>query len=499
VEGLVSDDDSGIASVTISGVEAIVNENGTFSAEIALADGLNLLKIIARDRNGNEAQSTRAVLSGTFSPASEPVKDAAQVYIGQETLAAVGDTSEAILDGLDIDSLLASANPVLTKGTSNCLNATVDLDAIHYSDLQVDLLPVDDGIQAVVTISGLQANATANHKIACLAGSTAIDIAADEASVSAELELSVSGGALVAHVVSSTANFDNLTVDVGILPSSVIEFVVGDLDSKLGEKLSDLMTQELPPIVESNLAKLSVDHEVMLLGNPMTVAVNPTAVDFDKDGGTLYLETHIASTLSGSPYISTPMPLPALQTQLGVSVAIADDALNQALSALWDTGALNRTIDLTSESGADIGGGILNRVQLRAPLPPVIGADAGDGTLKLAVGDLLIDLLKDGEDGPVSQIAVSLEMDIQVEVVNGELKLRANAEPTIYMDRLDTDGFLVERDLEILVGFASSMLAGDLNKLLGEIPLPSYEGTGLANAAVEATGGYLQVGANLVR
>ncbi len=499
VEGLASDDDSGIATVTISGVPATVHADGTFSAEIALADGLNLLKIVATDRSGNEAQSTRAVLSGNFAPASEPVKDAAQVYIGQETLAAVGDTSEVILDGLDIDALLASANPVLVKGTSNCLNAAVDLDQVSYDDLQVDLASVDDGIRAVVTISGLQADATANHEIACISGSTSIDIAVDEVAIAAELEIAVTGGALTAYVVSSTATMDNLTVDVGILPSSVIEFVVGDLDRKLGEKLSDLMAEELPPIVERNIAKLGVEREIQLLGNPMSVAVTPSAVDFDKDGGTLYLETHIASGSSGSPYISTPMPFPALQTQLGLNIAIADDALNQALSALWDTGALDRSIELTSESGADIGGGILNRVQLRAPLPPVIGADSGDGTLKLAIGDLLIDLLKDGEEGAVSQIAVSLEMDIHVEVVGNELKLRTDAEPTIYMDRLDTDGFLDERDLEILVAFASTMLAGDLDKLLGEIPLPSYSGTGIANAAVEARSGYLQVGANLVR
>ena len=69
------------------------------------------------------------------------MRDAAQVYIGQQTLAALGDTSEGILDGLDIDALLASANPVLTKGTSNCLNAAVDLDEVLYEDLQVDLRP----------------------------------------------------------------------------------------------------------------------------------------------------------------------------------------------------------------------------------------------------------------------------------------------------------------------------------------------------------------------
>ncbi len=499
VEGVASDEESGIRSLSVAGIDVPVDADGSFRAELALDSGLTLLHVVAIDGSGNESRRTRAVLSGSFAPADQAVTDAARVYVGQEALAAVAETSEAVLDGLDLDALLVAANPVVSEIRSGCLGATVDLQEISYNNLEVTLEPVEGGLRAFVQIAGLQADARAYHTIACLNGSTAIHVAANEVEVEASLELSVSGGALVAHVDGSEARFDNLTVDVGILPSSVIEFVVGDFDDKLGTKLSALMAKELPPIVEAKIAQLSKDHEVALLGKSLDVSVQPSSVDFNSAGGTIYLETKVTGIADGAPYLSNPMPLPAIAGDQGVSVAISDDALNQALSALWDTGALNRNIELSSESGADIGGGILDHVQLSAPLPPVIGANAGDGSLKLIVGDMQLDLLKTGEQDAVSRIAISLELDINVVEEAGQLKIATAGEPIIHMDRVGSDGFLNDRDLEILVAFASNMLAGDLNRLLGEIPLPSFEGTSLANASVVADGGYLQVGANLIR
>ena len=499
VEGIASDEESGIASVTISGVDVAVDAGGSFQAELALESGLNLLQVIATDHGGNQSRTTRAVLSGHFAPADESVADAAQVYIGKQTLATIAETSEAVLAELDIDQLLIAANPVVSQGTSNCLNATVDLQDISYNNLDVTLEPIDGGIRAVVQIVGLQADARAFHTIACLGGSTALHVAANEIEVEAALTLSVSGESLVAHVDTSEARFENLQVDVGILPSSVIEFVVGDFDRKLGAKVSELIADALPPIIQEKISKFDREHELAILGKSLQVSVKPTAVDFNEAGGTISLTTKISGATDGLPYLSNPMPLPAMATDKGVSVVIADDAINQGLSALWDSGALNRLMELTSESGADIGGGIFDHIQLLAPLPPVIGAGAEEGSLKLTVGDTQLELLKQGDDAPVSRIALSLELDIRVEEVGGQLKIRTSGEPTIYMERMDADGFLTDRDLEILVAFASTTLSGDLNRLLGEIPIPSYGGTQITNATVSATDGYLQVGANLAR
>ncbi len=499
VQGQVLDDESGVASLTISGIEVAVDASGSFQAELALESGLNLLQLIATDHAGNQSSSTRAVLSGIFAPADESVGDAVQVFIGRQTLATIAETSEAVLDALEIDQLLIAANPVVSKGTSNCLNATVDLQEISYNNLKVVLEPIDGGIRAVVQIVGLQAEARAFHTIACLGGSTAIRVAANEVEVEAELQISVSGQALVASVATSEARFDNLSVDVGILPSSVIEFVVGDFDRKLGAKVSALVAEALPGIVQDKISKFSRDHELAILGTSLQVSVSPSAVNFDEDGGTVYLTTKISGATNGRPYLSNPMPLPPLATDKGVSVAISDDAINQGLSALWDTGALDRLIELKSDSGADIGGGIFDYVQLLSPLPPVIGASSAGKSLTLTVGDMQLNLLKQGEDTPVSSVAVSLELQIQVEEVDGQLKIATRGDPTIYMERLEEEGFLSERDLEILVAFATNMLSGDLNRLLGEIPLPSYAGTEISGATVRAQDGYLQIAASLVR
>ncbi len=499
VEGIATDEESGIRSLSISGIEVPVDAQGAFRAELALASGLNLLHVVATDGSGNQSTSTRAVLSGTFAPANDVVTNAAQVYVGKEALATIADTSEEIIQGLDLDALLIAANPVVSEIRSSCLGATVDVQEISYNDIEVTLAPEEGGLRALVNIVGLQVDARAYHTIACLDGSTAIHIGANEASVEVALELAISGGDLVAEVGTTEARFENLTVDVGILPSSVIEFVVGDFDSKFGDKLSALMAKELPPIVEAKIAGLSREREVALLGKGLNISVHPSAVHFDSAGGSIQLDTKVVGLTNGQPYLSNPMPLPRIASDQGLSVSIADDAINQALSALWDTGALNRNIELLSESGADLGGGIFDHLQMSAPLPPIFGANAEDGSLKLVIGDLQLDLLKAGEENAVSRISISLELNISVVAVNGALKITTQGEPLIHMDRMDLDGFLNDRDLEILVAFASNMLSGDLNRLLGEIPLPRVAGTSFVNASVVAADGYLQVGANLVR
>jgi Caspase domain/Glucodextranase, domain B len=66
-------DKNGVASVTMNGKDASLDENGNFSADILLKVGLNIIRIVALDTQGNQAEKN---LKLKRSPAKEETENA---------------------------------------------------------------------------------------------------------------------------------------------------------------------------------------------------------------------------------------------------------------------------------------------------------------------------------------------------------------------------------------------------------------------------------------
>ena len=65
VSGKVTDDKSGVASVTVNGNTVTINDDGSFSVSVSLTKGDNTIKIVATDKAGNKATKTIVV---TYKP-----------------------------------------------------------------------------------------------------------------------------------------------------------------------------------------------------------------------------------------------------------------------------------------------------------------------------------------------------------------------------------------------------------------------------------------------
>ena len=101
VEGRVVDDAPGNVQVTVNGVAASVAADGSFTAALSLAPGIEVIETIATDTAGNRQRDVRAVLSGTLAPTNGPVADALGVHIGPSGFAPIGTGIGNYVEAMD--------------------------------------------------------------------------------------------------------------------------------------------------------------------------------------------------------------------------------------------------------------------------------------------------------------------------------------------------------------------------------------------------------------
>jgi hypothetical protein len=88
VTGTVTDE-GGVDSVKVNDVTATVASDGTFTAEVPVHAGTNLLHAIALDAQGNKGKETRAVVAGAQATLARQIPNAITATISAQTIDAV--------------------------------------------------------------------------------------------------------------------------------------------------------------------------------------------------------------------------------------------------------------------------------------------------------------------------------------------------------------------------------------------------------------------------
>ncbi len=482
VTGTASDSESGMASVVVNGVEANL-DGDQFRASIELGPGTNLIKTVARDNSGNETTDIRATLFGEFASPG-PIDNAFAVRLGTNGLATIGQTAATVLKTMDYASAFAAINPVLNRG-GNCLGAKGDVTSIDFSNIAIEIHPTPGSLALTLTVDDLAVGMHINFDVACIGGSRNLVTTAHQVQMTAAFEIGVSGGEIILDLTTAEVSLVDVDLGIGGFPTAIIKLIVGNLEDAIADALTEVLATQLEPELEAALGQLTSDREAVILGQALTLSIKPSAISVDTNG----LELTATSNVTGGPattgYVSSPRPRPILSGDF--SAALADDTLNQLLGTLWVSGALSRTISLQGEAGTDLGGGIADAIELDALLPPSVGFD-GDGAARIEIGDLIVRLSREGQ--AVTELAVAATLHLSIGSVGNRLTLTA-AKPELVLHRLDDDGFLTERDIELLGVLLSSILEGDLGTLVGQIPLPAFAGTSITQLDSVASGGYL--------
>jgi hypothetical protein len=507
VTGSVSDVEAGPVEVAINGVAVQVAGDGSFDTQINLPAGLTLIQTVATDESGNETIDTRAALAGEQAPLDRPVREAMAAHVGTETFAALAQITESFVDATDLGAVAGSANPVVDKGGS-CLGVELDVDAINKSGTEIELSPMGGGIHVSLSVTDLDVDMTASYEFSCIGGSAGVDLDADRFTITGMMTLELtSTGDLDIGLVNTAASFEGFSLDVGVIPSSVVEFFVDDIDQIIADMIAGQVEDMVPSMAASFLADLTGSSlQVEVLGKMMTISVTPTLAQFDTNGGVIAMDTDIRVMDAEGGYVFTPRPMPSAgalgAAGQGFRIALADDAVNQVLASLHASGALEFSMPLGDGGAGSALGALADRLDIHMPLPPMVRADVSDGKVDVVVGDLIAEIVDESDSGDsvVTKVAISGRLELSPGIVGGRLVMQTSA-PELWVDVL-TDGVtgtnpLAYDQVEVLASAAIKNMAGLVDGFLANIPIPVFGGTAVGDTRFEPEDGYVIIGGSL--
>jgi hypothetical protein len=490
-------DDSAIASVTVNGVAATVNVDGTFAVTVPVTPGTNLLHGVARDEQGNTGKETRAVVVGKLASIDRTITQAITASLSAQTFEAIGRGAATFIADANLTSLVTPMNPIVDYGTTNgqpdCLYAQARITGMDVGKSTVSLAPQAGGLYLDATLENIRMDTHLQWAVSCLDGSRNVAVGATKIRVRGMLAVGIkAGGEFDIKLQNQNVTVTGFDVDLGGVPGEVIDYL--DLDGRMGPVIGWATERFVVPMLNKSLDGLNETKTVDVLGKKIDIALSPNQITFDVVGAIVLLDSELrAQGDEMSPgFVYVQNTLPAMDKSQGFQLAIADDAANQLLSSMWAAKALEVGLDLETGSYGEIGK-LYDRVEIAAKVPPYI--DATGGALKMTIGDLIA-TFKNGES-IATQVAINAHVELKVvAAADGALRLDVGA-PTTYVDILDEniDGAnaLSNAQFEAIATFALGRVVAVGSGSVGAIPLPSAGGVAVKNVSVTQQTGYLVV------
>jgi hypothetical protein len=492
VTGTVSDDTS-VASVQVNGLDATLEPDGSWQVLVPIATGTQLLHAVARDGQGNVGKETRAVVAGPLEPIATAVPQAITAAMSAQTFQAIGRGLSAYLTTGDLAAVVAPRNPVIDAGDGpDCLYAQASITRIAVGEgATVAVLPQVGGLALAVDLDDIEVGVRVRYAALCFDGSRDVTVRASRLRVTATANAAIVRGAFDITLDDQHIQLTGFQVDLGGLPDDIIDML--HLESVVGSALGWATETFLVPLLGGALTgQLNGTQTVSVLGTPVDIQVTPARIQLDTTGALIELDTLLrARGDAASPgYVYVANQVPAMSSERGFALAVADDAANQLLGSYWAAGGMDRAFDLTTGNYGQIGQ-LYDRVELSAAVPPFV--DASGGSLKLTIGDLIA-TFKDGAS-IATRVVINAEVDIQVVTgADGRPRLDVGT-PTTYVDVLDenVDGAnaLSNAQFEVITSFALGRVIAVGSGAIGAVPLPSFGGVAVRDVGIAEQSGYL--------
>lgn len=493
-------DDEGVTAVFVNGVSAALAADGTFSVNVPVIAGTNLLHAIARDAHDNLGKETRAVVAGPVEPLASFVPQSITASVTAQTFEAIGRGLTGLMTGPNLRSSIAPFNPVLDLGSPSgpdCLYAQADITGVSLDPTsKITLATQLGGIYLEADLVRPNVNLGLRWSVSCVDGAATVAVGATRIHVSGVLKLGVNGGKFEVYLDQENVQITGLQVDLGGIPGEIVDLL--NLDTAMGPVLAWTVEQFAVPYVNGALAGLNETRTIDVLGTPVDIKVRPARIEVDVPGAIVELDTELrARNDGGSPgFVYVPNQVPDLDLTRGFELSIADDGANQLLASYWAAKGLTTSLDLKTGSYGEVGR-LYDRVELSAAVPPFI--DASGDKLRLTVGDLLATF----KNGPAIATMVAINAELELAIVadpSGALRLDVG-KPIVYVDVLDenVDGAnqLSNAQFEAVSSFALSRVVAFGSGAVGAIPLPAFGGVSFQNVDITDHHGYVVIGGDL--
>ncbi|CAN5459462.1 hypothetical protein BH11MYX1_BH11MYX1_33220 [soil metagenome] len=495
VTGTASDD-TAVASVTVNGVPAALAADGTWTAQVPVVPGTNLLHAVATDDSANAGKESRSVSAGPTSAVSMQVPQALTAALSAQTFDAIGRGAAGFIKTADLEALVAPSNPVINVGAPNgpdCLFGQGSITSMTVSDAAVSLAPQPGGLHLSAQLTNLHIGMHLTYAAACVHGSRDITIAASKVSVAGNMTIGITATKdFDIKLVSPNVTITGLDLELGGIPGASVDLL--HIDTALGPILGWAVEKFVTPMIGKSLSGLSQTKTITVLKSQVDISVKPSKLTFSNEGALINLDTSIRAHGDSGTFVFVDNLVPAMDLSHGFTLAVADDAANQALASLWSAKGLDDTIDLKNGSYGDVGT-LYDSVEISTLGQPFVDASNTANGLVLTIGDLMASF-KNG-----AQVATAAAINAQVGLkvttgTDGTLKFDVGT-PTTYVDVLDQGiegaNQLSNAQFEAITSFALARVISVGSASLGSIPLPSIGGVGITDLAINPQTGYLVV------
>jgi len=532
VEGTATEEYTGLAGVTVNGVDANVSEDGSWEAWVDYGFGTNFVHTEGTDGDGNVTSDLRAVLSGDYNYYASPVEDGITVRISEQGF---DDIGSVVLDLIAIDDLLtAIPNPLLEESEQTCwdilgweecfdwYSIRVTIEELSLGEIELDIDPRSDGnLDTTLTVNDFFIDLQAEGVIAEIPYSISGAVSADAVVVGLDLYPYISGASLALAVPSLYVDLQGFDLDNNFYDviEDVLDFFGLDINSFMAgfieDLIEDLALEQVTDLLQDALAGLDISVPLELGANVYTLDALFSRAVVDEEGMTLGLSTYFTAQtwLSGDSapgslygdYLPPTYGASDTAMELGISL----DFLNQLFHALWGGGLLE--MELASEDlGLDLADFELFLPELtalsvgtRAWQPPVLLPGTDGALTNLQLGDLELSLYNGDihEDNLWMRMYVNIETALELDVTEASTLSAGLGELNITFDlAYPDDRSAYAEDAELLLETLVPLLLPTLTDALGEIPIPELQGFTLTDFDIGPGGddnGYMTIGGSL--
>lgn len=481
-----------VAQVLVNGVAATLHPDGTFTAVVELPQGETLIQTVAKDDGGTTATDTRAVQAGELKPVGSNIPRAVTAALSADAFAKLSAAAGPIIKGINIPALIAPLQPMFSAGDSST-GVQLFIDNVKFSSVQIGLTPVRGGLSFRAEIDQLDVPAHATFSLLGFGDSASLGATADKIVIAGTLQVTPAGmSGFRTKLLNPKVELTNFVPHLGSIPfEEIIQLL--NLRSTIQTILAKVAELLMGPLVNQALGALAGPQTLPVLGHQLTMQVAPSAVSFTPEGGLVELDMKalLAGSESSPGFIFTSNGSPAMDPTFGFQLGLADDLANELLAELAAIGALNLSVPQNV--------GVFDTVQIQMTLPPMIGADASDGQMRLMLGDMLATFLSRGT--PVGKAAINARVELKISPGPGgsSVALQLGA-PDIHVDTLDdipnTTG-LTGRGLASATAVGLGAQIDAISKLLVAIPVPSIAGLRFRNLSLGGDDGYVLVSGQL--
>ncbi len=492
VQGTVTPNPEGtpLKSVAVNGTLATLNPDGTFTANVMVQPGAQLIQTVATDAKGNTATDTRSVEAGEQRLAASTVSNALGVALSAQAFSRISGIASPMIMQADLTSLIKPMQPMVNAGGS-CLGVKGYIDSLTISGSTIALTPVDGGLQFHIEVDGLNVQGHADFDVACIGGSDTFGVTADAVTVDGTLDVQPNGMmGFTTTLQNPNVNITNLQLSAGGIPSSIISLL--DINNLVSFAVSKAAEMFMGPMMNKALGALSGPKTLHMLGHDITVQVSASQVNFTSSAGFVVLDSSLAiSGANSTMFTFTPDGMPVMDPGNGMQFGMADDMANDMLAQVVSLNLLNLSMPAP--------GGTFDSANISATSPPMISADASDGKMHMILPDMKVVFTQQGT--PVASAALNAKIELAITPTNNGNTIAIQlGQPALNIDVTDdipNESHFTNDDLSKAVTLGLQSQIASISALLSAVPLPTVNGIGLSNLSMGADSGYVMIKADL--